>query len=593
MLRIKNSSWIIKFLVIPVGILLLIFYFYLALPLWGVPFNAQRHGNPPLTPAWALECWLWEDDINTAEYVDELLKGYAEHDIPVRTILLDSPWSLRYNDFEVDEDLYPEPEEWFKKLQDDGYRVVLWMTPNVNSFSKDTKIRESDDWYNTAVDNGYLTGKGTQVKWWKGKGGYIDYSNPDAVKWWQGLQSKVYEYGIDGWKLDGSATTFTSKIGPIPLFFQSTNQGLMTTRSYMDHYYRNEFQHGQEQNPDFITLARAMDRRFHPEGFAPIDAAPVTWVGDQEHHWTTTENSDGKEEEKKDIALKGIQGFESAIQSILRSAEKGYNVIGSDVAGFSGRTIPPRLYIRWAQFSTFCGLFLNGGHGDRALWNRTTEELEIIREFSWLHTELVPYMYTYVVEGHKGGKLLQQPVKGKYHYMFGDYLLIAPIYKDDLKNTVALPEGNWRYWFDDEQIIEGPVSFENEFALDQYPVYIKEGAIIPMQIERDYTKIGDKSYKGYLTLRIYPEGKSKFNIHQTDGNENGFVESVESDNAIEISIENIRKKHILQVHLQSKPKKVELDDRMLSDTLYAFDSIKNKLIIKSNTTNSGKYIITK
>lgn len=590
----KRNKKLIKFLIIPLITLFLLFYFYLALPLWGVPFNAQRHGNPPLTPAWALECWLWEDDVNTAERVDELLAGYAEHDIPVRTILLDSPWSLRYNDFDVDEDLYPEPGIWFNKLQNSGYRVVLWMTPNVNSYSKDTKIQESEPWYNKAVDNGYLTGKGTQVKWWKGKGGYIDYSNPDATKWWHGLQSKVYEYGIDGWKLDGSATTFTSKLGPIPLFFQSTNSGLMSTRSYMDHYYRNEFLHGKEQNPEFITLARAMDRRFHPEGFAPIDAAPVTWVGDQEHHWSTSANQEGKDGEKKDIALKGIQGFESAIQSILRSAEKGYNIIGSDIAGFSGRDIPPRLYIRWAQFSTFCGLFLNGGHGERALWKRSPEELEIIREYSWLHTELIPYMYSYVVEGHKGGRVLQKPIKGKYHYMFGDYLLIAPIYKDDLSNTIDLPEGKWRYWFDDNEIIEGPASFEKEFPLDEYPVYIKEGAIVPMHIEREYTKIGDESYEGYLTMRIYPENKSNFTIYDTDTNESTKVESIESDSSIEINLKSIKKKYILQVKLQSKPKKVSLNEKVLKDTIdYTFDKNRNKLIIKSETNNTGKYIIIK
>ena len=56
-------------------------YFYWILPVWGIPFNGQRHGNPPLTPPWALECWLWEDDINTSDYVDELLAGYRENDI--------------------------------------------------------------------------------------------------------------------------------------------------------------------------------------------------------------------------------------------------------------------------------------------------------------------------------------------------------------------------------------------------------------------------------------------------------------------------------------------------------------------------------
>ncbi len=101
----SHKTW--KILGITLGILSLAFYFLIAFPFWGQPFNGQRHGNPPLTPVWALECWLWEDDVNTAQRVDELLEGYAEHDIPVRTILLDSPWSLRYNDFKVDEDLYP------------------------------------------------------------------------------------------------------------------------------------------------------------------------------------------------------------------------------------------------------------------------------------------------------------------------------------------------------------------------------------------------------------------------------------------------------------------------------------------------------
>ena len=97
-------------------------------PFWGMPFNASRHGRVPLTPPWALECWLWEDDVNTAAAVTELVEGYARHDLPVRTVLIDSPWSRRYNDFQVDAARYPDPAAFFQGLQDRGYRVVLWMT---------------------------------------------------------------------------------------------------------------------------------------------------------------------------------------------------------------------------------------------------------------------------------------------------------------------------------------------------------------------------------------------------------------------------------------------------------------------------------
>ena len=591
MIRYKKT---VKILLIIVVVLSAIYYFYFAFPFRGVPFNAQRHGQLPLTPEWALECWIWEDDVNTAERVDELLEGYAEHDIPVRTILLDSPWSERYNDFKVDTTLYPEPKKYFKKLQDNGYRVVLWMTPNVNFYNKGLKIENSQDWYDDARDKGYLAGNGQITDWWKGKGGFIDYSNSEAVKWWRKLQQDVFDYGIDGWKLDGSATLFYSKLGPVPFFYKKTNAGLMTTRTYMDNYYRNEYFYGLTQNPEFITLSRSIDRGFHPEGFSPLDASPVNWVGDQKHSWITSEMLDENNDKKVDIALKGIEGFESAIESILESAKLGYNIIGSDIAGFSGSKIPPRLYIRWTQFSTFCGLFLNGGHGERALWKRTPQELEIIREYSWLHTELIPYMYSYVVSAHNGGTVLQKPVEGKYHYMFGDNLLVAPIYKDELTNKITLPKGKWRYWFDDSKIIEGPVTFNRDFPLEEYPVFIKEGAIIPMNIKRNYTGIGTEENAGYLTLLIYPHKKSSFSVYDYSTQEETKITVENSASDVKINIEKKHRKHIIKLLLDAKPAKITLDNKTLVEgTDYWYENENRKLIIKTGNYVEGEYIIEK
>ncbi|MCD6202569.1 MAG: hypothetical protein J7K46_12250 [Bacteroidales bacterium] len=580
-------SKILKIFLIFLAVLTVLSYFYIILPVWGIPFNHQRHGHPPLTPLWALECWLWEDDVNTAARVDELLTGYAEHDIPVRTILIDSPWSMRYNDYEVDTIRYPYPEEWFANLQERGYRVVLWTTSMVNSYNKDTRIRNSEKWYNMAKEKGYLAGNGFQYNWWKGKGGFIDYTNPEAMKWWHSLQKQVLRLGVDGWKLDGTATYFRGKAGPLPVFYQRAHSGRISTRHYMDLYYRNEYSYGHKQNPGFITLSRAMDRRYHPEGFAPIDASPVNWVGDQEHYWQSDEQTDHGGD-KKDIALKGIQGFESAIKNIRRSAGKGYNIVGSDIAGFSGRKIPPRLYIRWAQFSTFCGLFLNGGHGERALWKRSDQELQIIRKFSWLHTELVPYMYTYVINAHHGGRVLMKPVSGKYQYLFGDYLLVAPIYEDHLSRKVKLPKGNWRYFFNDKEVIKGPVTFTREYSLDEFPVFIKEGSILPMNIRRAYSGIGDSTSAGYLTLLIYPGLKNSFPVYREGGNKVTIVTVDNTEDDLKISLEGEYISHILTVHLDHKPADVMLDGK---DIPWRYDARRQKLIIKTRDYPKGNYII--
>lgn len=521
-------------------------------PLWGAPFRRTSGLRPPITPAWALECWLWEDDANTAERVRELLEGYRAHDIPVRTILLDSPWSMRYNDFVVDPVRYPGGERFVAELKEQGYRVALWMTCMVNSENDDTAIADASDWFADAATAGYLAGGAYQWKWWKGRGGFIDYTNPDAMAWWRGMQQPLFDAGLDAWKLDGTATFFSSRIGPIPLGWQRVRDGWMTTRDYMDRYYRDEYRHGVAQNPEFVTLSRSLDRYLHPEGFAPLDAAPVTWVGDQDHAWSLAD-----------------EGIEEAIADILRSARLGYAVIGSDVAGFSGAVIPPRLYIRWAQFSAFCPLFMNGGHGERALWKRSPLELDAIRRFAWLHTELVPYVYSAVVKCAEGGPPVIRPFGDDYQYLYGDALLVAPIYRDTPTREVTFPKGRWRYLFDERRVVAGPARITEEYPLDAYPVYVREGSVIPMEVSRPYTGFGDEDSKGSLTLAIYPEPPSDAAVAR----EHAFVlpgapeplrVTVEPGEALVIRVAPVDDRPlVLRVACDEAPESVERDGERL------------------------------
>jgi alpha-glucosidase (family GH31 glycosyl hydrolase) len=599
-------------------LLMAFLYFVYILPFWGIPFNGSRHGRVPLTPPWALECWLWEDDVHTGAYVKELLEGYAKYDLPVRTILIDSAWSTRYNDFQVDENLYPEPKKFFEGLQAQGYRVVLWMTCMVNSHSKDTRIAESEDFYEGARSNGYLAGRGMKLRWWKGTGGFIDYANPEAMKWWHGMQKQVLDWGVDGWKLDGCDTFFSGKFGKLPVPFNRAHSGWMTTRQYMDRYARDEYQYGLTQNPEFIVMVRAMDRPWsHPEGFAPLDAAPVTWMGDNQHTW-----------KYKD------RGIEEAITDILLSAKLGYCVTGSDIAGYNGRSNPddmgpataallsgwkpknqvegaastefgtvagqdeitPNIYIRWAEFSAFCGFFLNGGHGERRLWKRTYPELEIIRKFSWLHTELVPYMYSHVVECHNGGPpLIRADVEGKFHYLFGSDFLVAPIHEDKLTRTVSLPSGEWRYLFNDLDLLHGPAQVTRDFPLDEFPVFVREGAIVPLKVTRSYTGFGDKDSAEFTTWLIYPHGKSEFTLWHPESHPKPEKTTMKVDlnKSLTIELSGKHEPHILRVLAKQKPTTITLDGRTLAEgEAWIFDAKSERVIIKTRNYSDGRYEIS-
>jgi alpha-glucosidase (family GH31 glycosyl hydrolase) len=477
------------------------------------PAGAIEKSNiPPVSPDWVFDHWVWEDDANTQQAVMDLVDSYASHGIPVGAVIVDSPWSTEYNNFVWNKENYPDPQGMIDALHKRGIKVVPWMTSMINSETPGGNFEpKTSETYKEALAKGYLANGGTLTKWWKGLGGFVDYTNPGALDWWHGLMDRVLLMGIDGWKVDGSDMMF-----PANGFGKA---GKMGPFQYQDLYYTDTYEHTLERNKQGIIMSRAVDLKIvAPRGYTPISHAPVTWVGDQRHDWTD-------------------QGFIEALQNIFDSAKLGYAVIGSDTAGYNGdMEISKNLLIRWTQFSSLCPFFENGGHGKHQPWLHDDETLAIYKKFVDLHSNLKPYFYSMMMRAHLGKGPIMRPVKGKWQYKLGGDLFVSVIYEDTLGREVTFPDGEWLDYWDNAKTFKGGETVSYAAQLDTYPLFVRRGAIIPMYLQA--TDYGDPSLKDGVTLDIYPgEGAAQFDVYEP-GREKVPVTVTATGGKLDVKISN-------------------------------------------------------
>ena len=193
---------------------------------------------------------------------------------------------------------------------------------------------------------------------------------------------------------------------------------------------------------------------------------------------------------------------------------------------------------------------------------------------------------------HNGGKPLMRPqATGSFHYLFGDDFLVAPIHEDKLARQVSLPAGSWRYFFNDKEVLQGPQTLTREFPLDEFPVFVRDGAVVPTNVTRPYTGLGDRDSEGFTTWLIYPSGKSKFTQFHPDGMET-TVNVAATDKNLDIKVEGRKQPHILRILSPKKPADVSLDGLTLAEGAgWRYDEKDQRLCIKTSTYNEGAYSI--
>ena len=502
---------------------------------------ASLTGYAPVPPKWSFGLWLsgcgiYRDDAG----IRSLMQGVDQHDIPCDVIHID-PWWMRwrkYADLQWDTNTFPDPDTLISDLHARGLRLALWQHPYISIKSErfeegrqkgyfalrpDGEVYVIDYGLSLSTLPGGVTAVADEKSSWNARVAIIDLTLPEAVEWYKSLMYSVLRQGADVFKTD-----FGEDI-PLDARFANGLTGAEMHNLYPLYYNRVVFEATQEIKGSGIVWSRS--------GWAGSQRYPTCWSGDPACSWDSLA-----------FTLRGG----------LSLGMSGNPFWSHDVGGYRGHP-NEKLYIRWAQLGMFCSHTRCHGETQREPWSFGDQALQVFRQYARLRYRLFPYIYSCAHEANRTGMpvLRAMPLAfpddpnchGKdLQYMFGPWLLVAPILDDSDQRSVYLPPGLWvDYWTG--QVFEGSHNINVNAPLDRIPLFVRSGAVIPMMEAAN--RIPSQQISP-LILDIYPSQKIFYEFLEDEGATE--IQGELKETGLDISWAGpVERKFILQAHLGWEP----------------------------------------
>jgi alpha-glucosidase len=475
---------------------------------------ADLTGHMPMPPLWALgnqqSRWSYYPDT----MVEEVVSEYRKRDLPLDVVYLDIDYMHGYRVFTFDKERFPDPKALTDKLARQGVKVVTIVDPGIkHPMDKNERYHAFDQGLEKNYFQRRRNGDLFVPRVWPGESVFVDYTMPDARRWWGDLHRTYTDNGIAGiWNDMNEPSDFVDQTGKNQLDVVSYDEGEKTT-------------HAKNRNTFALLMSRATYEgleRLRPDrrpyvitraAYAGIQRYATMWTGDTNSTWES-------------LAL-NIPMFTSLGLS-------GEPFVGSDVGGFIGRG-NGELLVRSYQVSflaPFCRNHKVIDGYDQEPWRFGKYYEDIIRKYLKLRYALLPYLYTTLEEAHRTGVPPFRPLLLNYQndestynlddqFMVGNDLLLAPIMKPDVsRRLVYLPAGSWYdYWTNKKYA--GGTMITVEAPLDVVPMFVRGGAIIPVGPSLNY--VGEKPVDP-ITFNIYPNdsGSASAMLYEDDGRTPGY-----------------------------------------------------------------------
>jgi alpha-glucosidase (family GH31 glycosyl hydrolase) len=201
------------------------------------------------------------------------------------------------------------------------------------------------------------------------------------------------------------------------------------------------------------------------------------------------------------------------------------------------RLLDPELYARWVQLGVFSPVLRTHSAKEASLhkepWHFAPRYGDVIAEAIRLRYRLAPYIYAAARDAYDTGLSLVRPMYYEWprdeqayavpgQYMFGDALLVAPVTvpgeQRHAEVSTWLPPGNW-YSREGAEVLAGPMLLTREYALSETPIFVREGAILPLYPDglRNLATVPDR-----IVLQVYPGARGEVSLYDDDGRSQGY-----------------------------------------------------------------------
>ncbi len=490
----------------------------------------ELSGRPPLLPRWAFGLWLTGYPQEEQARVIELVAQHRQRKVPLDAIILDYHWEKRFHNFKWRSSLFPNPPGLIDQLKKDHIRLGLIFTPYLNHTNEAAKKRLLDmsvhnvpkgligdderalPEYEQADKANYLAH--TNVSWWFGAGGMVDFTNPGAARWWNGKLKPLYAMGVDFFKNDDGEylpENAESHLG-------------ITGKEYHNLY---GFFYGKAIYEGMLGLDKRRPLIYARSVWAGSQRFPALFLGDQ----------------KPDF-----ENIRRTMRAGLNMSLAGFAYWTADVFGLDGRTTPEThmRYAQWALLSPIARYFVRPENIDntRFPWSHGAAVEANFRRYVQLRYRLLPYYYQLAWTAFKTGLPIVRPMLLEFpsdprmwqvedQYMLGALLLVAPVVQPGATSRrVALPEGDW-YEFWSSKKISGGREINYPVKADLLPIFVRAGAILPMGPSLEY--ISDEHTFDSLDLHFWPPFNGEMEFIEDDGRTRDYLDGIFSSLPIQAS----------------------------------------------------------